>query len=157
MNTHTLLRIFLLVIAMTGRAAETTPATAPQTRLASRAGCALEGFSMGGFGVMKLGAKYPQTFCSLLTYGGALVEEQTMPVRHSGTFTLMFGGKVELFRESDLRVWMKKYADEVRRSVRIRQVIGTKDATSTENQPGSGTWLLLLAEDSTALPKLTQP
>ena len=25
------------------------------------------------------------------------------------------------------------------------------------NQPGSGTWLLLLAEDATALPKLTQP
>jgi endo-1,4-beta-xylanase len=103
--------------------------------IAAREGRALEGFSMGGFGVMKLGAKYPQMFCSLLTYGGALVEERTMPVRHSGTFTLMFGGKAENFRENHPREWMKKNADEVRRSVKIRQVVGTKDPTRMENQP----------------------
>lgn len=58
-----------------------------------------------------------------------------MPVRHEGTFKLMFGGNIETFRKNSPWEWMKKNADEVRRSVQLRQVVGTKDPTRMENQP----------------------
>lgn len=102
--------------------------------IAACEGRALEGFSMGGFGVMKLGAKYPTMFCSLLTYGGALVDAKTIASRHEGSFKLMFGGKTEVFLENCPRELMKKNAKEVQRHLKIRQVVGTKDATRGENQ-----------------------
>lgn len=101
--------------------------------IAAREGRALEGFSMGGFGVMKLGAKFPELFCSLVTYGGALVEEHTIVVRHTGTFELMFGGRMESFWANSPWELMNSNADRVRDALRIRMVVGTRDPTRLEN------------------------
>ncbi len=47
--------------------------------IASRSGRAIEGFSMGGRGALKFAFKYPQQFCSVVAYAGAVYEALVEP------------------------------------------------------------------------------
>jgi enterochelin esterase-like enzyme len=47
--------------------------------IAHRSGRALEGFSMGGYGAIKLGLKYPELFCATISYGGGNYEPSDFP------------------------------------------------------------------------------
>lgn len=50
--------------------------------VASRNGRAIEGFSMGARGAIKLAFSYPEQFCSTIAYAGAVFEAITQPPDH---------------------------------------------------------------------------
>jgi enterochelin esterase-like enzyme len=80
--------------------------------ISSREGRAIDGFSMGGFGCLYHAFKYPELFSSVVSYGGAL----------------------SLNREEHPNNYAKLNADIIRKTVRIKIVVGKDDK---EWGPGS--------------------
>ncbi|MCA9976923.1 MAG: hypothetical protein KC413_14280 [Anaerolineales bacterium] len=88
--------------------------------IASRAGRAIEGFSMGGRGALKLAFKNADQFCSVVAYAGAAYE--SIPVTQSP----YFGPFPEAERISFITA---DNAAAIRNNdLQIRLVIGTNDA-----------------------------
>ena len=82
--------------------------------IANIEGRALEGFSMGGNGALKLSFKYPELFSSVITYGGSFHNLKSLSENRPAVFEKMFGGNsayyqknsvYELARHNNLKVW----------------------------------------------------
>lgn len=101
--------------------------------VAERRGRAIEGFSMGGYGALMLGAKHPQLFCSVLAYAGALHDNETLSTGRTEIYEQMFGNE-EAFNESSPYHWIRENAGTVRDTLPIRMVIGTRDQTMVYNE-----------------------
>jgi endo-1,4-beta-xylanase len=94
--------------------------------IASRAGRALDGFSMGGFGAAHLGFKYPETFGVISIPAPALLEpelEQATPKRAWGrNFLAAMDGDMEYFRANNPFTLAARNADTLRDRTFIRIV-----------------------------------
>jgi enterochelin esterase-like enzyme len=92
--------------------------------IASRAGRALDGFSMGGFGAAHLGLKYPEVFGVISIQAPPLLGPdltQPLPRRAwSKLFATAMGGDLEYFRENDPFALAAKNADALRDRTFIR-------------------------------------
>jgi len=107
--------------------------------LADRSGRAIQGFSMGGGGALRLAVKYPDTFSSVLVYGaGGMQPMETMPttddIRSPGnrrrkmrTRIAMMGDDLDHWRRNNSYYLIEQNADKLRGVVGIRLVIGTED------------------------------
>ncbi|RDV27510.1 hypothetical protein DXV75_05645 [Alteromonas aestuariivivens] len=95
----------------------------------------LEGFSMGGFGALKLAAKYPDYFNSVQTYGAALLSEQFMPFKQdAAAYQNVFSSDPNYFILNSPSYWLKHNADKIRkRHLAIRMLVGSKDGTRRYN------------------------
>jgi endo-1,4-beta-xylanase len=86
--------------------------------IASRAGRALDGFSMGGFGAAHLGFKYPELFGVVSIQAPPLLGPdltQPLPTRAwSKLFATAMGGDLAYFRENDPFALAAKNADALR-------------------------------------------
>lgn len=109
--------------------------------IAEREGRAIQGFSMGGYGALMLGAKHPELFSSVLSYAGALHDEETLSGSRREIFDAMFGD-AETFRESSPYEMLRRNADRIRGRLPLRLVVGTVDPTLGYNE----TYRALLAE-----------
>ncbi len=98
-----------------------------------RRGRAIEGFSMGGYGALMLGAKHPDLFCSIVAYAGALHDHQTLSTGRAEIYEQMFGSE-EAFNESSPYRWIRENAERIRDTLPIRMVIGTRDQTMVYNE-----------------------
>jgi endo-1,4-beta-xylanase len=92
--------------------------------IASRAGRALDGFSMGGFGAAHLGLKYPEVFGVISIPAPALLGpelKQTTPSRAwSRLFPAAMDGDIDYFRANDPFTLVSKHADALRDRTFIR-------------------------------------
>jgi len=93
---------------------------------------AIEGFSMGGFGAIHLGFKYPQIF-------GAVTALAHAPIRPNSGWQRVervwqegpFAGNAERFAPEDPVHLVEKNADAIRRDVRTRLIVGDADNPNT--------------------------
>lgn len=94
----------------------------------------LEGFSMGGFGALRLAFKYPDAFQSVVIYGGALLSKKFPPKRRDAeAFSGVFGGDIDYFvRNSPEYIVSKNH--QFLDGLGIRIVVGGKDGTRRYNK-----------------------
>jgi endo-1,4-beta-xylanase len=99
--------------------------------IASRAGRALDGFSMGGFGAAHLGFKYPELFGVVSIQAPPLLGPdltQPLPTRAwSKLFATAMGGDLDYFRENDPFALAAKNADALRDRSFIRIICHIED------------------------------
>ena len=102
--------------------------------IASAHGRAIEGFSMGGFGALKLAFQHPGMFCSVVSYAGALHNLESFSTRRRERYQQIFGGKPEAFQANSPYELAGKKAKEIRENLQIRIVVGSEDLTLVYNQ-----------------------
>jgi S-formylglutathione hydrolase FrmB len=99
--------------------------------IASREGRAICGFSMGGYGSMRLSFKYPDLFSSAVSIGGAVSTADRMI-----DFRKARGTELEkVYREGDPWALAKTNADRVKGRVALRLYVGDKDGTFKAHAP----------------------
>jgi enterochelin esterase-like enzyme len=103
--------------------------------VATRAGRAVEGFSMGGFGAAHLGFKYPEVFGAVSVLSGALWDAESVatPPR-ARLYGRNFGGKKEYFEENSPWNLVAWNADAIRGRTLVRVVAGDRDGLSVLSQ-----------------------
>lgn len=101
------------------------------------AGCrarrGLEGWSMGGFGAMKLAFKYPREFASVVSLGGAFPDAEEMRRRYPNVFDKMFGGE-RRFEENTPAYWIRTNAERIRGHVAVMLAVGAGDELLASNR-----------------------
>lgn len=95
----------------------------------------LEGFSMGGFGALKLAAKYPDKFLSVSTYGGAFLGRDFLPKRQDAeAYAQVFANDAAYFVENSPEYWLEKNASLIQKlGLAIRMRVGDRDGTRRYN------------------------
>lgn len=104
--------------------------------LAERKGRVLEGFSMGGFGALKFACKYPEKFSSVVTFGGAFLDQVNQPKERDATaYQLMFNQDLSYFNKNTPAYWCERNAALVKQyNLKIRMAVGTRDGTRRYNE-----------------------
>jgi endo-1,4-beta-xylanase len=95
--------------------------------LAEAKGRSLHGYSMGGFGALKLAFKYPELFGSTVAYGATLSDAAEFKKHLGKVYSQMFGNDPKRFTESDPFVLAERNAEKIRGHVAISVIVGTKD------------------------------
>jgi endo-1,4-beta-xylanase len=97
--------------------------------IATRAGRAIEGFSMGGRGSTRLAMKYPELFCSLHNQAGNVVHLLDLhdPKRPDEYPNNYLGPDRARYEENDVYTLIKKNAAAIKAGLRIAITCGTKD------------------------------
>jgi endo-1,4-beta-xylanase len=106
----------------------------------TREGRAIEGFSMGGYGAIKLACEYPEMFSSVVSYAGALHTMESLSSKRPHIFARMFNADPNVFKKHSLHEWAKRNVDAIRENISIRIVVGTDDVTLSYHQ---SFWLFL--------------
>lgn len=96
--------------------------------VASRHGRAIQGWSMGGFGALKLGFQYPELFGCVVAIAPALVTPESYAARSPAWYQKMFGGKPELLNAVHPETLAKKNAHRIRGSLPIRLAVGGEES-----------------------------
>jgi endo-1,4-beta-xylanase len=101
--------------------------------IASRNGRSIQGMSMGGFGCMRLGLKYPDMFSSIVAFAGGFRRPEDIG---SGgpSYLEMFKGDPELFRAQHAETMARQHAAKVRGRVAISMYVGDKDGGLANNR-----------------------
>ncbi|HLO58532.1 MAG TPA: alpha/beta hydrolase-fold protein [Bacteroidales bacterium] len=98
-----------------------------------RSGRGLEGWSMGGFGAMRLGFKYPEMFGFTSSLAGALIDfqDEHNPQYLVNTFGPATGPgsekSIEYFNSVHPRFYAGKNAEIIKSNVKVRLIIGDQD------------------------------
>lgn len=97
--------------------------------IAARHGRCIEGFSMGGRGATRLAMKYPELFCSLFCQAGTVphTADAFDPTRPQAYPNNYLGPDKQNYIDNDAFLLLKKNAKQIRGSLRIRILCGTKD------------------------------
>lgn len=107
--------------------------------VARRDGRAVQGFSMGGGGALRLASKYPDLFSSVVVYGaGGVREIKEMPTvgdianvrraeRKLRVRKIVMGEDLDYWRETGSWYLLKRNRDRIAGRLPIRIVIGTED------------------------------
>ena len=102
--------------------------------IAKIGGRALEGFSMGGNGALKLAFKYPGLFSSVVTYGGSFHDLKSISENRPSVFEKMFGGNSDYYQKNSVYELARHNYLKIRKNLSIRIVVGTSDFTLQSNQ-----------------------
>jgi enterochelin esterase-like enzyme len=97
----------------------------------TREGRKLFGFSMGGFGSLKLGFKYPEKFSSIVSYAGAFHNTKTYSKYRAELYERIFNSDPELFNQNSPMALAQSYKDNSSEEypLDIQVVVGTNDIT----------------------------
>ena len=97
--------------------------------VASRAGRAIEGFSMGGRGATRLALKYPEMFCSLFNQAGNVFHTADLydPSKPDVYPNNYLGKDKARYIEDDAYLLLAKNLDRIKAGLRIQVACGTKD------------------------------
>jgi len=96
-------------------------------------GRGLEGWSMGGFGAVRLAFKYPELFGFASSIAGALIDfqDEHNPQYLVNTFGSARGNdaanSIEYFNAVHPRNYAKKNAELIKKNVKVRLIVGDKD------------------------------
>lgn len=129
--------------------------------LARRSGRLLEGFSMGGYGVARLGFKHPGLFCALSLLGAGPLQQvfdpdsapRADPVHARLLFDTVWGGDQAYFEAQSPWKQAEHYATTKAPALLVRQVVGDRDGTLANNRRFEAHLTGLgIAHDFTVLP-----
>ncbi len=82
--------------------------------IASAAGRALHGFSMGGFGALKLAFKYPEMFGAVVSYDALLSDAKKFRKEEAKLFVKTFGDDAGFARSDPVQL-LQKNAEKIQR------------------------------------------
>jgi endo-1,4-beta-xylanase len=102
--------------------------------VATAAGRSLHGYSMGGFGALKLAFKHPDMFGSVVAYGATLSDATDFKKHLGKVFAQMFGNDPKRFAENDPFVLAEINAEKIRSGVAVLFIVGTKDEFLPRNR-----------------------
>jgi alpha-L-fucosidase len=104
--------------------------------VARRESRAVEGYSMGGFGVAHLGFKYPEMFGRVSIMAGAIIDYDDEVSRHDpiGIIQKMFGNDKAYFEANHPSTLVKKNADSIRGRTAVRIAVGDQDGLLPRSQ-----------------------
>jgi enterochelin esterase-like enzyme len=94
--------------------------------LTSRENRSIQGMSMGGFGTMRLGLKYPDLFSSIVAFAGGYRFPDEMDTAHQ-SFKEMFNNDADIFRANHPETWARRNLDRIRGKVAIQMYVGDQD------------------------------
>jgi len=108
---------------------------------AAREGRIIEGFSMGGYGAMRLGCKYPELFAAISSLAGGPLQEDFTEAPRAGVkgrdqvFEAVCGSDMDYFKA--ISPWLLAEQNKTKLlslKMPIRQVIGDQDSTLAINR-----------------------
>lgn len=103
--------------------------------LAKRDQRAIQGMSMGGFGAMRLGLKYPELFSSIVAWAGGYRDPELMKEKMVQlNYEKMFNNDPVIFMAGHPFTTAVKNADRVRGKTGIMMICGTKDYLLVPNR-----------------------
>jgi enterochelin esterase-like enzyme len=97
----------------------------------------VEGFSMGGYGAAHLGFKHPELFSMVSVRSGALtdsLEWGELKPPQGGRRKMMLNAPKAYFDSTDLATLIRKNADTIRSSSKVRIAVGGEDTLLPNNQ-----------------------
>lgn len=94
--------------------------------ITSPQGRSLHGYSMGGFGALKLAFKFPEMFGSVVAYGATLSNAQEMQKHLGKVYSRMFGSP-QRFEANNPVSLAQDQAGKIKGHVAVQLIIGTKD------------------------------
>jgi endo-1,4-beta-xylanase len=95
--------------------------------IARRQGRAIQGMSMGGFGALKLAAKYPELFSSVVAFAPSLRTPENLNATHPDVIDRMMAGDPKRFWAEHPLTLFKEKADQLRGKLPVAFFIGDKD------------------------------
>lgn len=101
---------------------------------ADASGRSLHGYSMGGFGALKLAFKHPSMFGSAVAYGATLADATEFRKHLGKVYAQMFAADPRRYAENDPLMLVERHADLIRGRVGISIVIGSKDEFLARNR-----------------------
>jgi len=101
--------------------------------IASLQGRSIQGMSMGGFGCMRLGVKFPDVFSSIVAFAGGYRWPEEMAQAHM-SWAEMFNNDPEVFRKVMPETWARRNADRIRGHMEIQIYVGKDDPGLKGNQ-----------------------
>ncbi len=109
--------------------------------VASREGRLIEGFSMGGYGAVRLGFKYPEIFGAVSILAGGPLDldfqgprASANPSERDRIFQNVFGGDLDYFRTQSPWMLADQHAERIRKGPRVRVAVGDRDFTAGLNR-----------------------
>jgi len=96
-------------------------------------GRALEGFSMGGFGAVKLAFKYPELFSSVVTLAGSFHDLESVSQKRPEVFEAIFGSSGDYYQQNSPYVLLEKNLKLISEVLKIKMVNGSEDFTLSNN------------------------
>lgn len=102
--------------------------------IARREGRSLHGYSMGGFGALKLAFKYPDMFGSVVAYGATLSSAEQMKKHLEKVYTKTFGGDKARFDANNPLALLERNAKEIRQGIAVGLFVGSKDEFLSANR-----------------------
>lgn len=93
----------------------------------AREGRGLQGFSMGGFGALKLAFKYPDLFGSVVAYTAGLYDGSMMKQKLGKVLKPMFGNDPRKFDQEAPARWLKENREKISGRTAIRLAVGSKE------------------------------
>ncbi len=94
----------------------------------------IQGFSMGGFGALKIGMKYNDRFAKITSWDGAIHSWQTLTANRPGIAQNMFASKADFDRHSPWTIADRYATLEITAPVEIHLFSGKLAATSQYNR-----------------------
>lgn len=102
--------------------------------ITTASGRSLHGYSMGGFGALKLAFKFPETFGSAVAYGATLSDAADFKKHLGKVFAQVFGNDSKRFAENDPVALAERNAEKLRGHVAVSLIVGTKDEFLDRNR-----------------------
>ncbi len=102
--------------------------------ISNASGRSVHGYSMGGFGALKLAFKFPETFGSVVAYGATLSDAADFKKHLGKVFAQTFGGDPKRFADNDPFVLARKNIEKLRGHVAVSLIVGTKDDFLARNR-----------------------
>lgn len=108
--------------------------------IATREGRLLEGFSMGGYGALRLAFVHRDLFATASSLGGGPLQRDLVAtpraneMRRRQVLRKVYGDDMAAFRQRSPWQLASENADALRTGLRLRQVIGTADETLPANR-----------------------
>jgi S-formylglutathione hydrolase FrmB len=109
---------------------------------ANRSGRVIEGHSMGGYGALRLGMKYPDLFSGLSAMGAGPLQRSlfegssflAQAASRERVFARVFGNNQQFFEDQSPWNIAKAQKNKLRDRFTIRQIIGTDDDALDHNR-----------------------
>jgi enterochelin esterase-like enzyme len=99
----------------------------------TREGRSIQGMSMGGFGCMRLGLKYPELFSSIVAFAGGFRRPEDIGAG-GPSYVEMFNSDQEIFRAQHPETIARQNAGKIRGRVAISMFVGDKDGGIANNR-----------------------
>jgi enterochelin esterase-like enzyme len=94
---------------------------------------ALEGFSMGGFGAIKLAFKFPELFSTVVSHAGSFHDLESVSANRPDVFKAVFSDNAKYFQQNSPYVLAEKNLELIKSNLKLKFLNGSLDFTLKNN------------------------